>query len=507
MAVQFHPDLVASLDLPAALAEIASQRGEFLPSSLAFRAAQRGADDFVSRLRVQLEHGVDLLPADVILAHRYGSGTRPVPDLSIQARVVVEALAKRLVDEIGADSGLLGLAVHIAPEPGQKGKFERLPLEDPKPAYVAMADVASFYEYVDHELLGNEVVELTGDPSLATAIKGTLSELLGRRFGLPQGPHGSDVFANVYLSRVDRVLSRAGIVIARYNDDYLLEAATPARARRDLAALESSLRDLGLILNHEKTQIITLEKYEEGLSAYQELLEAAAIDTIELPPGYTFDPDEFEGISLESVDEGVIEAAFERALADTAHPFAARQRMIDTALPYLAGFKNSKPLEHIDVLVETWPAHVRNVNLYLRALIGTDQEESVVRAVVAVLSSQPLVLPWVQGWLLDVLARCTKSEASFADYLHDTAFASTVPWFARGRALIALAHTDDFTEQDKVAQLFEAASPAVRPDIVGAVHLAETDWSTQFVNTLTAGDLLLKEVVEVVKIGPRRSVL
>jgi len=416
-------------------------------------------------------------------------------------------LAIRLVDQIGTDAAVLGLATHIAPEPGQKAEFERRPLEDPKPAWVAMADVASFYEYVDHDLLANEVVELAGDPRLATAVKGTMSELLGRRFGLPQGPRGSDVFASVYLSRVDRILSRAGIAIDRWNDDYVLEAETPARARRDLAALERSLRDLGLILNHEKTQVISLEQYEHGLSAYQALLEAAAIDTIELPPGYTFDPEEFEGISLESADEDVIQAAFDRALDDEEHPFAARQRMIDTALPYLAGFKNLRPLERLDLLVETWPAHIRNVNLYLRALIDTEHENGVVAAVVAVLSKQPLILPWVQGWLIDVLARCTRTESSFAGWLQETAFASATPWFARGRALIALAHTDAFPEQDKVDELFEAASSAARPDVVAAVQIAQTDWSTQFLKTLTAGDVLLREVVEIVKVGPFRSVL
>jgi hypothetical protein len=221
--------------------------------------------------------------------------------------LVIEALAKRLVDRLADDADLLGLAAHIAPVEGQKMDFERRPLRDPRPAYIAVADVASFYEYVDHDLLGAEIIELTGDPDLATAITSTLSELLGRRFGLPQGPQGSDVFASVYLSRVDRLLLRAGVAIERFNDDYLLRAESVARARRNLAALERSLRDLGLILNHEKTQVLTADQYEEGLSAYGDLLEAAAIATIELPPGYTFDPDAFEDISVDSADEGIVE--------------------------------------------------------------------------------------------------------------------------------------------------------------------------------------------------------
>jgi hypothetical protein len=196
-----------------------------------------------------------------------------------------------------------------------------------------------------------------------------------------------------------------------------------------------------------------------------------------------------------------------RALDDEEYPFAARQRMIDTSLPYLAGFDNLKPLERIDVLVETWPAHIRNVNLYLRRFIGTEHEQAVVDAVVSVLTSQPLALPWVQGWLVDVLARCTQTEDSFVGWLTETAFASAVPWFVRGRALIALAHTDAFPEQDAVGELFEAASPAAHPDVIAAVQLAETDWSERFLATLTAGDVLLTKTTEIVKNGPLRSVL
>ncbi len=348
---------------------------------------------------------------------------------------------------------------------------------------------------------------LTGDAELAGAIKGALSELMGRRFGLPQGPPGSDIFASLYLSRVDRVLMRAGVRATRFNDDYLFKADSAAGGRRDVAALERALRDLGLILNHEKTQVMTAEQYEEGLSAYQELLQAAAIETVELPAGYTFDPDEFEGISLESADEEVIVAAFERAIDDAEHPFPARQRMIDTALPYLAGFQNLKPLQRLDVLVETWPAHIRNVNLYLRALIGTEHEEAAAQAVVDVLTKQPLALPWTHGWLVDVLARCSHAEGAFAGWLTESAVGSALPWFVRGRALIALAHTDEFLSQATVSEIYEAAPAPTRPDIAAAVQIAQAAWSEQFVSTFTARDVILRKVTEIVQSETLRAVL
>ena len=342
--------------------------------------------------------------------------------------MVIEALAKLLADRLAADSDLLGLSGHLAPEQGQKIDFERWPLEEPRPAYIGMADVASFYEYIDHDVLANEIVELTGDSRLAVAVKEVMSEIVGRSFGVPQGPRGSDIFASVYLSRVDRLMLRAGVIMRRFNDDYVIKAESIAQVRRELATLERSLRDLGLILNHEKTQVLSAEQYEKGLSAYQKLLEEAAIETVELPPGYTFDPDAFADISLDIADEEIIEAAFDRALDDREHPFAARQRMIDTALPYLAAFQNLTPLTRMDASSSRGPRHVRNVNLYLRSLIGTEHEQAVVDTVVAVLKTQPLVLPWVQGWLVDVLARCTRSDQAFADWLRKTVFSSSEPW-------------------------------------------------------------------------------
>jgi len=505
--VRFDADVLAALDFPGALLRLESQRGDFLPSTLAVRAARRADGLVIPRTKVLLANGFSLRPVDVIFAHRYGSGTRPVPDLAIEARLVIEALAMRLAALLARDADLLGLTAHLDREAGQKLDFERAPLADQRPAYVATADVASFYEYVDHDLLANEIVELTGDPGLAAAVKTALSEMLGRGFGLPQGPHGSDVFASLYLSRVDRRLIRAGVPITRFNDDYLIRASTASGAQRDLAGLERALRDLGLILNHQKTQVLTADQYERGLLAYQELLQAAAIATISPPPGYTFDPDEFEGISLEDADESVIEAAFERALDDNEHPFAARTRMIDSALPYLAAFKNLAPLWRLGELVENWPAHIRNVNLYLRRLIDTDHEGEVIERVTRALRTHALAFPWVQGWLLDVLARSTETDDSFAEWLKDVVSASSTPWFVRGRALIALAQTGEFAEQSLVADLFDAAPRAGKPDIVAAVQLAEAHWSETFLSTLAGGDPVLEEVRELVTDEPLRTVL
>jgi hypothetical protein len=77
----------------------------------------------------------------------------------------------------------------------------------------------------------------------------------------------------------------------------------------------------------------------------------------------------------------------------------------------------------------------------------------------------------------------------------------------RGRALIALAQTGEFAEQSVVADLFDAAPHAAKPDIVASVQLAEADWSETFLSTLSGDDSVLGEVRELVTNEPLRTVL
>lgn len=496
-AVHFPSEVVSGLDLHGALAKAAVQRGGFLPSALAASSALQDKKNYVKRLRVKLVEGVDLRPVDVVFAHRYGAGTRPIPDLSLEARVVVEALATVLVQRLADDADLLGLTEHVSPAPGHKKSFEHWPLEAPRPKFVGVGDVASFYEYVDHKLLAKEIVELTGDSALASTIRSALSEIMGRQFGLPQGPPGADVFAALYLSPVDRALQRAGLEARRFNDDYLLLASSPPQTRRDLATIERLLRDLGLILNHQKTAVLTVAEYELGLKNYEEILEAAAIESVDLPPGYKFDPDEFEGTSLETADEEVIAAAFDRAMTDATHPLSARQKMIDTSLPYLAGFENTGPLTRLQQVVDLWPAHIRNYNLYLRAFIGTTREREVVSAIIESLQGEVPASPWVQGWLIDVLARCRHVDGEFSGWLADVATGDD-PWFVRGRAAIALARTGDFLDQDPIAAIFGAAPQGMRLDLTAAVCIANPSWTKRFTKTFSPGDVLERQLVALV---------
>ena len=180
----------------------------------------------------------------IVWVPRRGSGSRPVPDVSFTERVVLEALVSQLGDELRPLQGALQLTSLRDPQEGDRAAFEKRPLEQPGDV-VVIADVASFYEYVDHDVLEQDVVELTGDVELALALRESLRDLMGRDIGIPQGPRASDLIADLYLSGTDRVVQRAGLDLQRFNDDFLFAAADRSDAERQLVRLEASLRGRG----------------------------------------------------------------------------------------------------------------------------------------------------------------------------------------------------------------------------------------------------------------------
>lgn len=506
--MQLPATLIDRLPFDEALDRVGSQRGGLLPASVGAQAAKLAGSKYIEWLQARLTDDLPLHEAEVVFAQRHGSGTRPVADLGIDARLILEALAIAVSESLTEDAAMLGLADHLAaPEPGTRISFERAPAEDSTAAFVVKADVASFYEYVDHELLGREILELAADVNLSSAVAAVLASVMGRRYGLPQGPQGSDSLASLYLSAVDRRLLRSGVRFDRFNDDYLLRCGSLPEARRHLLELEVELRGIGLILNHQKTHILSREKYEEGLQALQDILAEAAIESVELPLGYSFDPDEFSSIDLDSADQPTIETAFQKALDDDELQYEVRRRLVDGALPYLAGFGSLDPLDRLGELVDRFPSQIRNVNLYLRSLIGGDDEGTMITAVASLLSSEPSQVPWVGGWLADVLARGTIFSRAVVPWLRGAAIDVGAPWFLRTRALIAAARAGAFLSQTEVAALFRAAPEANRPDIVAAVALSGADWSEPFLQSLKPAHPVLRCVPDLLTQEPARTAL
>jgi RNA-directed DNA polymerase len=171
-------------------------------------------------------------------------GLRPVSVTSISSRCLYQALVAAI------EEGL--------PEPtratGNWAKHTSFGFESDK-NYAVDVDVASYYEYIDHDRLTDEIILRTMDVPISHAIQSYLGELQGITRGLPQMQHASDRLADAYLSILDRRLSRSGYAASRFVDDIRILADSWEHANGIIEQAAEGARDLGLILATGKTSI------------------------------------------------------------------------------------------------------------------------------------------------------------------------------------------------------------------------------------------------------------
>lgn len=194
---------------------------------------------------------------EVVLARKLGRGARPISVMGLKERLIYRAVVSLVEEVVGP--------VNRCKEAHEA--FLRAPLEDDHCEYVLKADIASYYQYVDHERLIDEVVAQTGDDLAVTAAVELLGEATNRRFGLPQLSQVSDVLAEIYIDPMRRDLVRGRFRATRFADDFRIACRDYGEALRALEATDEAARALGLVLNELKTATPGREKYEASLSA------------------------------------------------------------------------------------------------------------------------------------------------------------------------------------------------------------------------------------------------
>ena len=495
--MQIATDRLDALDLRAAIASAAPARGEFFPSRVEASAALHGAARLAARLKALLHDGLILGPPEVVWVPRRGVGSRPVPDAPFLTRVVMSALSDRLISQLAEVQPTLDLRSLGEHEEGARRNFEQQVLEDPNANWVALSDVASFYEYVDHAALRRDILEWTGDVALADATRDLLAEVMGRQFGLPQGPRASEVLADLYLSGVDRRLARLGLTAYRYNDDFMLAAPSHSAGEQMLAVLERTLRERGLAMNHAKGRLVSRETFGGWVEALQQKVDEARF-AVAGGGFYEFDPEVFAGIELQEGDAETAVGIFEGVLAAdrSSDPYFVNDRLLQKSLPVLAAGEDLTPLRNLATLAKDWAAHSRVISLYLRSMVGTEAENSMTEAV-SPLIARTDISPWVRGWLLDPLARSTGPLAkSLIDWLRYWLTNPAEPWFVRGRAAIALARRTELPEHAVMGTMFENAPPQARADFLAAVLLESPAWVDDARRGWVGPDPMLRAVLD-----------
>lgn len=238
-----------------------------------------------SNVRPQLEE-IDVLKWDVrphrtLLSPKGRRGFRVITQLDPLDFIIFTALVR----EIGADleasripvSDEVIFSYRFAPDSdgylfdkavGYRAfldQTERILNDNAEFSYVAMTDIADFYQRIYHHRLKNALHVSTTKTSHVKAIGRLLSGWNGTEtFGIPVGNAPSRMLAEITIADVDEALLARGIRFIRFNDDYRIFTESYAEAYRHLAFLADVLyRNHGLTLQPQKTDILEEDVFRE----------------------------------------------------------------------------------------------------------------------------------------------------------------------------------------------------------------------------------------------------
>jgi CRISPR-associated endonuclease Cas1/group II intron reverse transcriptase/maturase len=131
-----------------------------------------------------------------------------------------------------------------------------------QPAWVIKADIAQFFDTLNHALLLTDLEQLQLEPMLLQLIQAQLKAgivIAGQRFfphkGVLQGGVLSGALANLYLTEFDRLCLSQGINLVRYGDDFVVVAPDWIQANRALEQITAWLSEIYLSLQPDKTKI------------------------------------------------------------------------------------------------------------------------------------------------------------------------------------------------------------------------------------------------------------
>ena len=128
--------------------------------------------------------------------------------------------------------------------------------------WVVDADIQTFFDQVDHQLLMQHVERLIQDKDILHLIRLWLKMTVvdgKQRYsltkGLPQGSPISPMLANLYLDQLDEILLDNKYKIIRYADDFVILCKSEKQAEQALQLTEDVLDQLQLCFNQSKTEI------------------------------------------------------------------------------------------------------------------------------------------------------------------------------------------------------------------------------------------------------------
>ena len=140
--------------------------------------------------------------------------------------------------------------------------------------FVAVADVAAFYENIDLGRLSSDLRACAVDQENLKLLIDLLRQWAHPRAkGIPQGFSGADILAKLYMNEVDQGLRNAGFRHLRYVDDIRIFCSTRLEARRALLTLNGLIRNRGLNLQSAKTKIVRVDEARKLIDGVTPIIE------------------------------------------------------------------------------------------------------------------------------------------------------------------------------------------------------------------------------------------
>ncbi|NJM64082.1 MAG: group II intron reverse transcriptase/maturase [Oscillatoriales cyanobacterium RU_3_3] len=133
--------------------------------------------------------------------------------------------------------------------------------------WVLDADIAQYFDNIDHHRLLGEIRKQVDNPGILCLIKSwiavglvTPEGVIRSEKGIPQGAVISPLLANIYLDEFDKFFDNSDLQLVRYADDFVVLARTKEQILRAGSDVERILNYLGLALHPDKTQITNFDR-------------------------------------------------------------------------------------------------------------------------------------------------------------------------------------------------------------------------------------------------------
>ncbi|MGL5826225.1 MAG: reverse transcriptase domain-containing protein [Nocardioides sp.] len=433
----------------------------------------------------------------VVPVRKHGHGVRPVAELFLRDQLLYRALATSWASDLPP----------VSRETQGFDDFQRAPLSDTTAAYVVSSDVSAFYQYIDYNVLAQELLIRTGDADRVTALLDLLEGVTGRTYGLPQQSEPSDLLAETYIDIIHRRLVRKGLRVWRYNDDWRITTASWSKALHAVDLLEHEARRIGLTLNDSKTIIRTIRTYSDEIEHRDAVLKEVA-DEAELDLTDFDFFSEYEIMILEPDQSAVQLEASRRVLlrygehrvGDKEEPKVLQTLLglLPSALLRLSEAVHANQIEvDLDVLklcmemLRTEQTLTPQISRYLGAAVAFD-EAAVLNVFDGLLMSDPYITPWQTFWLGPHLGRSSKftakkSGSKRAAWLQSVWNSTAASEPVKSGLATTLARHKLIEKNDLLAA-YDRFSETGRPGIAAAIGVAEPNKSDAAIAALCRED-------------------